>query len=92
MNPNTYNKVIGRIPKPPEQEEAGEKTPNLKEQWLQEKQTQHFLESLSKKRYEILDNVAAYAYNNGTVGPKQLAQLIEAEAIKAAIENYLETK
>jgi len=84
-----YDKVIGREPKPKVEEEKGETPPNVKEQWIVQKQTQHFLEHLAKKRSDILDQVASFAYNNGQIGPKQLAQLIEAETLKAAIENYL---
>lgn len=89
MTPNTYRKVVTRTPKSEQEEkEIGEQPPNLKDQWLEEKQTQHFLLHLTDRRQELLNTVAQFAYNNGNIGSKQLSQLIEAESIKISIENY----
>jgi len=88
-----YDKAVGRLPKPPEEEEPpAEVAPSIKEQWAAEDGTQQFINHLAYKRQNNLEQVANYAYHNGTIGHKQISQLIEAESIKLAIQEYLEKR
>lgn len=89
-----YNTAAGRKPKVHidelDEKDKPEDIPNLKKEWVGNKGTQEFFAHISNKRQEILDSVASGVYNTGVINTKQIAQLIEAESLKAAIENYLE--